>query len=507
MPTISRFVIWERPPDFTKINPALASLLRETRIESLDMVHGQEPSHLGRNAQEIKHLLERSNLGMLAHAWWPPREATPDSLLDQSVDVLELNARSTNCLLAAGIRTIRDLRQQGYLDLRRLKNMGRKSLREILEKLAAFRYKEDPPPPEIHPDQSWFPLAAAGSHNDTTKDSLVDQSVEVLKLSGRLTRCLLKAGIGSIRDLLQQGNKDLLRIKGLDLVSLWDIRERLATFQLEHKTPVPENHPHPCWFPLAAIASYEVLGLPSKTRTILRRAGIKDVHELLFRTPSEFREAFGVNLRSWWKLHAQLACFRLFLGTPPPPFVTAHLGSIRSAFGANVERYLSPADQILGAAFAEAQTAAASCLEEELELSVREERRERHLPIIRRFLGWDGSPGTTLKQTAHDFRLTRERVRQIVGQSISRYASEKAVLFRRAIGIVAARAPTMAQEVEAALVREGITRTPFRLESMLATARWFEIEPGWKVHNRNGVRFVAKVGDQSIWGHKVFGPT
>ena len=100
-----------------------------------------------------------------------------------------------------------------------------------------------------------------------------------------------------------------------------------------------------------------------------------------------------------------------------------------------------------------------------------------------------------MKQTERDFRLTRERVRRIVWQSISRYASEKAVLFRRAIGIVAARAPTIAQEVEAALVREGITRTPFRLESMLATARWFEIDPGWKVHNRNGVRFVAKTSE------------
>jgi len=61
------------------------------------LVHGQEPSHLGRNAPEIKHLFERSNLGMLAHAWWPAREATPDSLLDQSVGLLELNARSTVC--------------------------------------------------------------------------------------------------------------------------------------------------------------------------------------------------------------------------------------------------------------------------------------------------------------------------------------------------------------------------------------------------------------------------
>src|SRR5437879_4971831 len=107
MPTVSRFVIWERPPDFRKTPPKLASVLGEVGIESLDRVHGREPSFLGRDVSEIERLLVSSNLGMLAHAWWPPGEATPDCMLDQSVEVLELNARSNNCLSNAGIRTIR----------------------------------------------------------------------------------------------------------------------------------------------------------------------------------------------------------------------------------------------------------------------------------------------------------------------------------------------------------------------------------------------------------------
>ena len=92
MPTVSRFVIWERPPDFRKTHPKLASVLGEVGIESLDRVHGREPSFLGRDVSEIERLLVSSNLGMLAHAWWPPGEATPDCILDQSVEVLELNA-------------------------------------------------------------------------------------------------------------------------------------------------------------------------------------------------------------------------------------------------------------------------------------------------------------------------------------------------------------------------------------------------------------------------------
>src|SRR5437667_5047929 len=68
MPTVSRFVIWERPPDFRKTPPKLASVLGEVGIESLDRVHGREPSFLGRDVSEIERLLVSSNLGMLAHA-------------------------------------------------------------------------------------------------------------------------------------------------------------------------------------------------------------------------------------------------------------------------------------------------------------------------------------------------------------------------------------------------------------------------------------------------------
>jgi hypothetical protein len=66
MPTVRRFVIWERPSDFRKTHPKLASMLGEVGIESLDRVHGREPSFLGRDVSEIERLLVSSNLGLLA---------------------------------------------------------------------------------------------------------------------------------------------------------------------------------------------------------------------------------------------------------------------------------------------------------------------------------------------------------------------------------------------------------------------------------------------------------
>lgn len=575
MPTVSRFVVWETAPESHETYPALARLLAEAGIESPGALRGQEPSLVGHKAPEIRDQLEGTDLGMVAHAWWPSRETTWDSLPDQGVDVLELSTRSINCLLAARIRTIGDLRRLGYYDLLRLKNMGRKSLREILRKLAAIRGEGGLPLPEIHRDQVWFPLAAVATYKETTGESLLDESVKVLKLSRRSTNLLLNAGIGSIRDLLRQGNKDLLRIRNLGHISLWEIREKLALFQpegslpppgipsekralpdslLDQSTealglnarpfyclwnagirtirdllrqsdndllriknlgrtslseiceklaaferrfnpPAPESQPEPGWFPLAALASYEVLGMPATTSRILRLAGIKDVHDLLIRTPTEICQALPADSGLWWKLHSQLACFRLFPGLPPPPFVTAHLESFRSAFSADIERCLPPVDETLSAALTLVRPTAASGLEEELALSLREEVRERHLPVLRRLLGWDGGPGTALQETARDFGVTRERIRQIARRSVSRYARERAVLLRRALRFVEGRAPAMAHEVEAALVREGITRAPFRLEALRATARCFEIDFGWDVHLRNGFRCVAKPAD------------
>lgn len=57
-------------------------------------------------------------------------------LLPQSVDVLELSARSSMCLHDAKIETVGQLIQKTPDDLLRARNFGRKSLNEINEALA-----------------------------------------------------------------------------------------------------------------------------------------------------------------------------------------------------------------------------------------------------------------------------------------------------------------------------------------------------------------------------------
>ena len=52
-----------------------------------------------------------------------------------SIDELELSVRSYNCLKRAGINTVGDLRAKTMEDLSKVRNMGRKSIDEILAKM------------------------------------------------------------------------------------------------------------------------------------------------------------------------------------------------------------------------------------------------------------------------------------------------------------------------------------------------------------------------------------
>lgn len=68
--------------------------------------------------------------------------------VELSIDIAEmdLSVRSYNCLKRIGINTIHDLidvvEGDDYLDLMKARNLGRKSLREIIEKLDAMTGKE-----------------------------------------------------------------------------------------------------------------------------------------------------------------------------------------------------------------------------------------------------------------------------------------------------------------------------------------------------------------------------
>jgi DNA-directed RNA polymerase subunit alpha len=64
--------------------------------------------------------------------------ALGNDIKNMSIDELELSVRSYNCLKRAGINTVGELCEKSMEDLMKVRNMGRKSLDEILAKLDAM---------------------------------------------------------------------------------------------------------------------------------------------------------------------------------------------------------------------------------------------------------------------------------------------------------------------------------------------------------------------------------
>lgn len=68
-------------------------------------------------------------------------ENEKDKILEASIDELDLSVRSYNCLKRAGINTIGELTNRTPEDMMKVRNLGKKSLEEVEQKLANFGLK------------------------------------------------------------------------------------------------------------------------------------------------------------------------------------------------------------------------------------------------------------------------------------------------------------------------------------------------------------------------------
>ncbi len=62
-------------------------------------------------------------------------ESEKEKVLEMNIDELELSVRSYNCLKRAGINTVEELTNKTSEDMMKVRNLGRKSLEEVLAKL------------------------------------------------------------------------------------------------------------------------------------------------------------------------------------------------------------------------------------------------------------------------------------------------------------------------------------------------------------------------------------
>ncbi len=67
-------------------------------------------------------------------------DSSKEKVLDMTIEELDLSVRSFNCLKRAGINTVEDLIGKTEEDMMKVRNLGRKSLEEVIAKLDSFGF-------------------------------------------------------------------------------------------------------------------------------------------------------------------------------------------------------------------------------------------------------------------------------------------------------------------------------------------------------------------------------
>ena len=82
-------------------------------------------------------LSEFGNIGILV----PPEEDKKTKLLEMTIEEMDLSVRSFNCLKRAGILTVADLTKKTEDDMLKVRNLGKKSLDEVIGKIQSYGLK------------------------------------------------------------------------------------------------------------------------------------------------------------------------------------------------------------------------------------------------------------------------------------------------------------------------------------------------------------------------------
>lgn len=95
-------------------------------------------------SEHLKLFINLSELGTGAVVINEKEDDEKEKALEMSIDELELSVRSYNCLKRAGINTVEELTNKTSEDMMKVRNLGRKSLDEVLAKLKELGLQLNP---------------------------------------------------------------------------------------------------------------------------------------------------------------------------------------------------------------------------------------------------------------------------------------------------------------------------------------------------------------------------
>ena len=95
-------------------------------------------------SEHLSLFIDLSESAKTAEVMVEKEDDEKEKVLEMSIDELELSVRSYNCLKRAGINTVEELTNKTSEDMMKVRNLGRKSLEEVLAKLKELGLQLNP---------------------------------------------------------------------------------------------------------------------------------------------------------------------------------------------------------------------------------------------------------------------------------------------------------------------------------------------------------------------------
>lgn len=414
------------------------------------------------------------------------------SPLPDSLDALDLQVRTQNCLGKAGYRPHPErLADTTVEDLLAIRGFGAVSLIDLLGAIEQFRIGVSPPL-DLDPKSNGDGRSGANSPEATIADESTEETIVALEFH-RLSQLDVK-GLAS-RDLVLPRSIRAAKLGPLRLSSLRHLRLKPRTYSRMAKVGYldhPERLAESTIENLLAIRGFGVLSVVDLLRAI---EPYRSARKTPAPTGSLDQSRHSVDrCRSEARRLAAMDDAALVRASDP------RLGDLMLAVGS----HLTGGDNQSGAERSSARDIAHQALNDQhevadpagLAVAIRALRtridRLRHMSLdqelaefldgltkrnrrlIARRFGWDGKAGSTLEDVGAEFRMTRERVRQIERSVITGITKSGEPVFApsldRALSLIVATAPASVDELTSGLTRAGITKLPFDVDAIGAAA-------------------------------------
>ena len=122
-----------------------ARIGQDANYDKLVMEVSTKGSIKPEEAMALSAIAELNEIADVSGLMNAQKEDTKLKKLETSIDDLDFSVRAYNCLKRAGVNTLGDLTSKSELEMMKVRNLGKKSLREVMEKVKemGLKFRED----------------------------------------------------------------------------------------------------------------------------------------------------------------------------------------------------------------------------------------------------------------------------------------------------------------------------------------------------------------------------